>query len=153
MDWYRLLKRRWQSALHLSWQDWWTLWQAWVGLLAVDLGLRLLPFGRVQGLLASRAEAVTRPLSAETTATVRRLRWLVEAAGQRHLHPMRCLQQALVLQWLLGRRGIQTELKIGVRKEEEQLCAHAWLELGHCSGERPGIAEGFAPLSAVTPER
>jgi len=154
MGWCSLLKRRWQTVRHLSWWDGWILLQAWVGLLVVDLGLRLLPFGRVKDWLASRPVAETRPLSAGTTATVQRLRWLVTAAGQHHLYPMRCLQQALVLQWLLSRRGIQTELKIGVRKEKDQLCAHAWLEhASHSIGECPGVVDTFAPLSAIIPQR
>jgi hypothetical protein len=41
-----------------------------------------------------------------------------------------CLTRSLVLQWVLARRGIGTDLKVGVRNEGEGLQAHAWLECG-----------------------
>ena len=41
-----------------------------------------------------------------------------------------CLTRSLVLQWILARRGIGTELKVGVRNEGDGLRAHAWLECG-----------------------
>ncbi len=41
-----------------------------------------------------------------------------------------CLTRTLVLQWILARSGIGTELKVGVRNEGEGLHAHAWLECG-----------------------
>ncbi len=41
-----------------------------------------------------------------------------------------CLTRSLVLHWILARRGIGTELKVGVRNEGDGLHAHAWLECG-----------------------
>ena len=41
-----------------------------------------------------------------------------------------CLTRSLVLQWILARRGIGTELKVGVRNRGDGLHAHAWLECG-----------------------
>lgn len=50
-------------------------------------------------------------------------------AADRHglIHPS-CLVKSLTLWWLLGRRGIPSELRIGVRKEGGNLEAHAWVE-------------------------
>lgn len=39
-----------------------------------------------------------------------------------------CLEKAATLQLLLGRDHINTSLRIGVRKDEQALQAHAWLE-------------------------
>jgi hypothetical protein len=39
-----------------------------------------------------------------------------------------CLKKSLVTWWLLARRGIQSELKIGVNKEEGSFNAHSWVE-------------------------
>src|SRR5690606_37178790 len=50
-------------------------------------------------------------------------------AGRRGLVTATCLRQALLLHWLLRRRGLQPELRIGVRKQGEALDAHAWVEL------------------------
>jgi hypothetical protein len=43
------------------------------------------------------------------------------------VHPS-CLAKSLTLWWLLGREGIHSELRIGIRKEHEKFEAHAWVE-------------------------
>jgi hypothetical protein len=55
-------------------------------------------------------------------------------AADRHglVHPS-CLAKSLTLWWLLGRQGITSRLRIGIRKENGKLEAHAWVE-------REGIA-------------
>jgi hypothetical protein len=57
---------------------------------------------------------------------------MVQVAGRRY--PFRitnCLTQSVTLWWLLCRHGIESNLRIGVRKEQDQLKAHAWVE---CQG-------------------
>lgn len=148
MGFCRLMKRRLGAARAFSWHDWYILGQAWVLLGMVDLGLRLLPFWRVQQWLARRGGS--EPVAAPVLDTMQRVSRLVSLAAHCHVHPMRCLPQALVLQWLLGRQGIYTELRIGVRKEGTRLYAHAWLEYeGLPLGEPPEIATHFAPLVAA----
>ena len=39
-----------------------------------------------------------------------------------------CLKKSLLIWWLLGRRGITTNLKIGVNKLDDDFNAHAWVE-------------------------
>ena len=50
-------------------------------------------------------------------------------AADRHglVHPS-CLVKSLTLWSLLGRQGIASELRVGVRKEGGNLEAHAWVE-------------------------
>jgi hypothetical protein len=139
------MKRRIQALLTLPPIDLWVLAQAWTLLAVVDVGLRLLPLRRVQRMLAPGAREASR-----AQVSCEQLQRLVRAAADHHLYPMHCLQRSLVLQRLLSRRGIETELRFGVRKEGEQLHAHAWLERG---GQPLGRAEqgtesGFAPLVA-----
>jgi hypothetical protein len=149
MDFYTLIRCKIRTALTLSWSDWWILAQAWVLLLAVDLGLRALPFRRVQELLTLGRKDADDLQAGGALATVQRLGWLVGVAGRNHLYPMGCLRRSLVLQWLLGRRGIITDLQIGVRKEVDELNAHAWLEYeGQPLGEPQAIAVHYAPLAA-----
>jgi hypothetical protein len=51
------------------------------------------------------------------------------------LHPS-CLAKSLTLWWLLGRDGIPADLRIGIRKENEEFEAHAWVERdGHALNE------------------
>jgi hypothetical protein len=50
--------------------------------------------------------------------------------------PSTCLERSLALWWLLGRKGIATQLRIGVRKDAGKFAAHAWVErLGTAIGE------------------
>jgi len=123
----------------------WALARAWWLLLAIDLGLRLLPFSRLEGWLAPapREGAAAEP---DETA-VSRLVWATAAAARHHLYPMRCLPQALCLRWLLGRLGIAAELRIGVERRRGDLRAHAWVEHnGRPVGEDFLVADRFAPL-------
>ena len=119
----------------------WAFLCAWTVLLAADLGLRLLPFDRLERLLApGRREK-------KDEEAVARLIWARAAAARHHLYPMRCLPRALCLRWLLGRHGIETDLRIGVARREAMLDAHAWVERqGRPLGEGPGVADRFAPL-------
>lgn len=50
-------------------------------------------------------------------------------AADRHglVHPS-CLVKSLTLWWLLGRQGIPSQLRVGIRKEGGKLEAHAWVE-------------------------
>ncbi len=58
-----------------------------------------------------------------------------------------CLERSLVLWWLLQRDGIQSDLRIGVRKDEGELKAHAWVEYGeHSSSCGPDSYGSFVPF-------
>ncbi|MFY9821177.1 MAG: lasso peptide biosynthesis B2 protein [Thermoanaerobaculia bacterium] len=126
----------------------WALARAWWLLLGIDLGLRLLPFRRLESWLAP---APGKPgkggADVADPAVVPEIVWATAAAARHHLYPMRCLPQALCLRWLLGRLGIVTELRIGVERRRGDLRAHAWVERdGHPLGEDLRVADHFAPL-------
>jgi hypothetical protein len=123
---------------------------AWWLLLAVDLGLRLLPFSRLEGWFAPEPREGPAAGPPDETA-VPRLVWATTAAARHHLYPMRCLPQALCLRWLLGRLGIAAELRIGVERRRGDLRAHAWVECdGRPVGEDFRVADRFAPLRPVS---
>ena len=126
--------------------DLWAFARAWIILLAADVGLRLLPYPRLERLLAAR-----RRKKVADDEVIPRLAWATAAASRHHLYTMRCLPRALCLRWLLGRYGIAADLRIGVARQEEGLDAHAWVEWrGRPVGEDLGVAERFAPLD-LTP--
>ncbi len=130
------MRRKLSTARTLSLQDWWTLLQAWILLLAFDLGLRVLPFPLVQKAAALRQKD-KHVDSHGAFSQFNNLQWLVRIAARNHLYEMTCLRQSLALQWLLARRGIPAELRIGVRKQTGALEAHAWVE---CAGQAIGEA-------------
>jgi len=130
----------------LSRAEAWAFARAWALLLAADLGLRLLPFPRLERWLAP---PLVEGAVAEETA-VPRLVWATAAAARHHLYPMRCLPQALCLRWLLGRHGIAAELRIGVERRRGEMRAHAWVERdGRPVGDGPGVAQRWVPLRPV----
>jgi hypothetical protein len=154
MAFYKSVIRKLRTARTFSWHDRRILFQAWVLLLVVDLGLRLLPFRRVQGFLAPRRKDAEPVQASDESATIRHFQKLVEIAARNHLYAMQCLRQSLVLQWLLARRDIATELRFGVRKEASDLRAHAWLEhAGQPIGEPQSVSARYAPLAAVSSQR
>jgi len=52
------------------------------------------------------------------------------------VHPS-CLAKSLTLRWLLMRQGIAADLRIGIRKENEQIAAHAWVERNGTALDEP----------------
>jgi hypothetical protein len=103
--------------------------EAMVGLAATWMGLRIAGFQRWKTMMARlrRKQMRTAGTAAPLDSVARIAR--MELAVARHL-PFRtnCLEQSLVLLWLLRRRGIPAELRIGARKEANRFQAHAWVE-------------------------
>jgi len=72
------------------------------------------------------------------------------------VHPS-CLAKSMTLWWLLGRQGIVSHLRIGIRKEHEKFEAHAWVERDGTALNEPDEHhhhyEAFdEALSALPPE-
>lgn len=144
------MRRKLRTAQALSPGEWWLLVQAWMSLLAADIALRVLPLGRVQRLLALGVGRAAPPVSAATPAVIASTQQNVARAARHHLYPMRCLRRSLALQGMLRRRGIETVLQIGVRKQGEGIVAHAWLEYdGQALGEPETLTADFLPLVAA----
>jgi len=53
---------------------------------------------------------------------------MVRAATKHGLVRASCLEESLTLWWLLAKQGIESDLRIGVRKAEGSFEAHAWVE-------------------------
>lgn len=122
----------WRRFLRLEGREQKIVLAAAAGLAATGLGLRLVGFRRWQRVLHWLATAgpgcsgVCERGIAERAREIARL----EAAAARNF-PWRtnCLEQSLVLEWLLRRRGIPATLRIGGRKDGDRFEAHAWVEL------------------------
>jgi hypothetical protein len=98
---------------------------------AIGAALRLLGFKRTRDLLARLVPTPAdqdRLAGASTADEAQRIARLVAIAAHHGLYRATCLRQSLALWWLLRRRGIPAELRIGVRKDSGDLQAHAWVE-------------------------
>ena len=75
---------------------------------------------------------------------------MVSLASNRGLYRPNCLQKSLVLWWLLRDRGIESDLRIGVRKQDGSLEAHAWVEYqGDVLNDTTDVKERFAPFAGA----
>lgn len=69
------------------------------------------------------------------------------AAGRYPFRIANCLPQSLTVWWLLCCCGIDSELRIGVRKEADRLKAHAWVEYeGYVLNDAAGNCSRFLPF-------
>ena len=76
-----------------------------------------------------------------------RLGYLVNSAAHHVLPAGNCLTRSLYLQWLLRRRGVPTDLRIGVQLADGRLLAHAWVEYaGTPLNDAPDVALRYAPF-------
>jgi hypothetical protein len=87
--------------------------------LLATVGLRRLARWTLR--MSSRPRSLGPSVPQETAA------WAVNATAQRL--DATCLPRALALQWLLARRGLPSELCIGLRTKGAPLPAHAWVEV------------------------
>jgi hypothetical protein len=73
--------------------------------------------------------------------------WAVEDLGARPWMNALCLPRALAAHAMLRRRGIVSRICLGVVRQEENLAAHAWLEVGDDKIVGGAEAEGFTRLA------
>lgn len=102
-----------------------------VGMLPfTTLGLRLFGVNRcyagLKRLAKRRSYDVILP--EESANYAQRIRLLMRLVRQHAPYRGTCLSRSLSLWWLLRRQGIESQLRIGVRKNEGRFEAHAWLE-------------------------
>jgi Transglutaminase-like superfamily len=125
---WKSAKGKWAKLRLLPWPLRQALLQALCLLPLVRLGLRCFGFQRCQCLI-ERCSRNVPPLPADLVraqALARDLAAVVRAAAG--VTGGTCLRQSLVLWYLLRRRGIPCQLRIGGTVEAGQFAAHAWVE-------------------------
>jgi len=128
----------------------------------VASGLAILGYRRMHAALSRwpRTRPLTEryvPQQAELARAKSVARIVAVAAGS---GPVRttCLRRSLLLWWLLRHDGIETVVRVGVRRGERgALDAHAWVEhLGRPLNDGDDVAQRFVPFAwdfGVPPER
>jgi transglutaminase superfamily protein len=111
--------------------------RAWLTLPLVALSLRLRGFGATQRSLQRRKPSNPAENSTENSGSNTQVRKdsnaeltarMVAAAARRSMFQAGCLERSLTLWWLLEQQGLACQIRIGTRKSESQLEAHAWVE-------------------------
>jgi hypothetical protein len=127
-----IMMERWQKFWQLSGYERGVALEAAGGLFATWLGLRLAGFRRWKSVLAHlapSADTIARQQTPSQKESAEVIARMAAAAARNVFLGTNCLEQSLVLWWLLRRRGIAAELRIGARKEFERFEAHAWVEV------------------------
>ncbi|NJL81868.1 MAG: lasso peptide biosynthesis B2 protein [Chloroflexaceae bacterium] len=151
MDWWKLLSRKCRTWSQLSCWEKTLFWQALALLVAVRGLLPLLGLKATARWLSCWLTAP--PIQTVDETGARAIARQCQLAA-RYTRTGNCLQRSLVLHCLLRSRGIESELRLGVRRASAQFQAHAWVESGDAVlndtpeavsayaafGSRPGIS-------------
>jgi hypothetical protein len=119
--------------------------------LLVTTSLKTIGFRRTQAWLALKTDGAF-PASAERTrAEVWRTADLVRAARKWHIVRSTCLSYSLVLWRLLRGQGIDSDVRIGVRRGTSgEVEAHAWIEWnGEVLNDCADVAAHYVPFSGA----
>ncbi len=135
----------------LTRREWAILLSSLLLLPVVSLSLKLRGFKKTQTFLSNSIPAKNkRPLlENEKLEIAQYTARMVSIAAHNGLYKASCLERSLVAWWLLQRKGIHTELKIGVNKKTKSFAAHAWLEYpGHALAEKTDINDSFSAFNS-----
>jgi hypothetical protein len=155
MGFFMLIRRKVRASRLLSLHDWGLFVSAWILLIVFDLALRVLRFPRIQQLVSVGLKSRRNPAPGHVVVVSNRVQRMVELAARNHIYPMTCLRQSLTLQWLLGRRGVRSVLKFGVRQQGFTIAAHSWIEYSGANEQwGPGaFVELVSPLDGERRDR
>ena len=116
-------------------------------LVATGFALRLRGLAHIRrSITFTRASELRQPMRPERIAR------LLHLAARFGPYRPGCLVRSLALQRLLRRSGIESRLRIGIRKQDATLDAHAWVEHeGRALLEAPGVCLEYLPFDALPP--
>jgi hypothetical protein len=80
---------------------------------------------------------------------------VINAASARGLRQATCLERSMMLWWILRCLRISTNLRVGIRREDGHILAHAWLEFdGIVINDRGDIGRLYLPFAdTFSPEK
>lgn len=102
----------------------------------ISVSLRMRGFGATQGSLQKLLPSL-KQITIDSRGYAEVAARMVRAAVHHGLGRPSCLEESLVLWWLLGRRGIPSQLRIGIKKDSAKFEAHAWVELDGAALNEP----------------
>ncbi len=109
-----------------------TLCRVAVLLILAEASLRIWSLRTILHALDKRSRRAQAASSvAPASGALVHLARLVEMADRHGLCRPSCLRRALVVAWVLSGQRVTPILKIGVTKDQDDLSAHAWVEVAH----------------------
>ena len=151
MGFYRSLRRKAETWHSLSKSDRALVIKAMFLLPIVATSLKTVGLRRTQSWLTRNSLGPMAPPTEQTRANARRAAQMVAAACRRHPVRSGCLPRTIVLWSLLRRRGIDADVRIGVRcGNEDEFHAHAWLEWnGEVLNDAADVGSQYLPFNGT----
>jgi hypothetical protein len=119
--------------------------QAWVLFPYVALSLKFRGMKETQTALSCRCATAPSILTDLQECQLRQTVRMVKLAARYSPLWSNCLKHSLVLWYLLRRQSIDSELRIGVRREGDKFQAHAWVEYaGQVLNDSPEVSQAYA---------
>lgn len=140
---FKFLWRKARTAVNLQGEERSLLLLSYILLPLVDVSLRL---RGLRGTATILAQFCPQPEPDKTVelSEVRRVVRMVKLAVKYSPPWASCLRKSLVLWYLLRRKGIETELRIGSRRNEGKFEGHAWIEYqGMVLNDTPDVRQRF----------
>lgn len=117
-----------------------------------EVGLRFLSLKTTERIFAYFTKSVTPPDDKETIVIIDKYSTLFKQMNDASSLKGRCLSRSLVMRFLLSRKGISPDLKIGISQITEHLDVHAWLELdGVLINDDPSVISNYTVLPFTKP--
>ena len=126
------LIKRYKQLLELSSYEFYIIFIAILLLPVAAILLKVKGFKHTQDILSQLSKNVSdSDLAKETQlAKAQNITRMVSIAAAYGPIRVKCLNKSLVSQWLLRKKGIMSDLKIGIGKDSSiSFNAHAWLEI------------------------
>jgi hypothetical protein len=116
-------------------------------ILMIEFGIRFMGLKKTESVLRRFFRYGITPLTDEQAIITDRYTTIFNIIKQRSSLKGRCLSQSLAMRSLLQKKGIRTELKIGVIMLPNAIQAHAWLEKdGFILNDHPAIISQYTSL-------
>lgn len=143
----------WRKLFSLSRSEQALLIRASLLLPGIALAMRLIGLRRLQEILSNLSTRNRISIPSNALDQAKQTARIVGLAARYGSYRASCLPQALVLRFLLRQQGIESDLRIGVRKTSDKLEAHAWIEFqGLALNDLADVGLRFAPfISEIRP--
>ena len=143
MERWKLVLSKVKTAVNLEGEERSLFLVSYILLPLVDISLRFRGVRRTATTLAKRCPQ-PEPDKIVELSEVRRVVQMVKLAVKYSPPWASCLRKSLVLWYLLRRKGIETELRIGSRRNEGKFEGHAWIEYqGMVLNDTPNVRQHF----------
>jgi hypothetical protein len=135
----------------LSGREWVLLATALLFLPGLKLALRIWGFRPIYSRIGRRVPLATDTSHPDCELEIADVVRMVDIAARHSIVKATCLPRSLAVWTLLRRRGIESELRIGVRQNDGTFEAHAWVERdGVVLNDSPDVDQRFAAFERVS---